>query len=177
MPNPLAQDEKLSETLDASGGLQQFRSVAQRPKTVRDDPFGRPPPTPVPAAPQPAPVSPTVEAPLKDSRSAARPTTKPPEPPARDEPAPDVAEGSEFTENVTVPLSRALRDRSEELAKSLNRNRSIRKSRITRNSIIRVALECFLDDFSPESGQAVNSEDELLQAARSARRRPRPSHR
>jgi len=35
---------------------------------------------------------------------------------------------------------------------------------------IRVALQCFLDNFSPTSGNPINSEDELLKAAKGRRK-------
>ena len=70
-----------------------------------------------------------------------------------------------------MPLSVALRDRSEELARTLNRNRKVRKERITRNSIIRVALEQFLDTFTPSADQVIECEADLLAATRSKLRR------
>src|SRR5262245_20275294 len=140
MPDPLASDDKLSQSLDAGEGLQQFRSVSQRPKPLRDDPFGRPSvathndpsprqsPTVEPVAPRPAPASVAPEPPATVSAPIVETS----------EPEPDE---SLNTEKLSVPLSRTLCDRSDELARLLNRSRSIRKSRITRNSVIRVALQ------------------------------------
>ena len=164
------QDDKLAETLQARGGLSQFRNVAERPREKRDNPFGPTPtsvasapveivqPKPKVATPEPAPAVAEVQQP-KVAKS--RPRVAKSESKATVDPN---------TENVTVPLSRSLRDRSEELARVLNRNRSIRKSRITRNTIVRVALECMLDDLGSAAEHSVNSEEELLELARSLRR-------
>lgn len=159
----------LAQNLEVTGGLKQFRTVAQGSREL-DSPFG--PPSKPPARE----VSPKIEPPaVEPIRAEQRVATKKPQEPRNarrnseregEEPTPSL-----LVENVTVPLSRALRDRSEELARLINRTRTIRKHRITRNSIIRVALQCFLDEFSPAAGEAVNSEEELLQAARRSSRR------
>jgi hypothetical protein len=57
-----------------------------------------------------------------------------------------------------VPLSASLRDRAEELARVLNRSRKVRKERITRNTVIRVALEHSLDTFAPGKDECINTE-------------------
>ena len=167
-------NDAVSESLAPAGGLQHFRTVAGG-KYQRDDPFGVPPDRKARSLPDiPVPV-PTVRAPNTPKVQRDRP--KNPNPTPQDEPpADDLGEGRGkgrvFPENVTVPLSVALRDRSEELARTLNRNRKIRKERITRNSVIRVALEQFLDTFTPRSDQAIESEADLLVAARSKNRKP-----
>ena len=176
MARPHSHQEALSESLQASGGLGQFRAVAERTREVRDGPFGPPPERPASEPPKPipksAPALATAPTPKVEQRIPATPPSKQPAPAQAlaESVAPD-AEENLFTENVTVPLSRSLRDRSEELAKLLNRNRTIRKSRITRNTVIRVALESFLETFRPTSSESVNSEAELLKAALSARRK------
>jgi len=162
----------LSQNLEVSSGLQQFRSAAQGSRDTRDNPFG-PPPKPVAKEAPPATETPRVET----IRTEPRPSTKTPKEPRnarRSEETTD--EGVSVTalgENVTVPLSEALRDRSEELARVINRGRTVKTkdNRITRNTVIRVALQCFLDDFSLASSETVNSEEELLKAARSRRSR------
>lgn len=170
MARDTEREGSLSANIQVSGGLQQFRSVAQGGgRDGRDSPFGAPlkpvvtEPVPVVPAPQLEPVrvrpQPVVKAPKE---------TKPQEAEERNE---EVLPVSTFGENVTVPLSQALRDRSEELSRAINRNRSVRKHRITRNSIIRVALQCFLDEFEPDSNRPINSEDELLQAAKRRRKK------
>jgi len=160
--------KSVAEGIAQSGGLAQFRTVAAR-RDEADGPFG--PPTErrrkrVGDAPQPEP---------------APPTPQPPSSPVRDEPseaadaaqaadrAEPVAEPLAPTENITVPFSEDLRDRSERCAKVLSRSRSIRKRRITRNSVIRVATELFLDEFALDLGESINSEEELLARCRARR--------
>lgn len=172
MASATEQEEKLAESLQARGGLSQFRTVSERPREKRDNPFGASPanisPKPAklveekPIVQKPEPVvvaTPDVE-PAKVSKTRTRATKSAAE---------DTLDPN--TENVTVPLSRSLRDRSEELARVLNRNRTIRKTRITRNTILRVALQCILDDLGDASEHSVNSEEELLELARSFRRK------
>ena len=170
MARTSSSESTLSQNMEVSGGLQQFRSVAQGARDVRDGPFG-PPPKPVAKEAPPATETPKIET----VRTEQRPPVKTPKEPRNarknEETAAEEVSVSMFGENVTVPLSEALRDRSEELARTINRSRTVRKDRITRNSIIRVALQCFLEEFSLASGQAVNSEEELLKAAQSRRRR------
>lgn len=166
MPSSAAQEEKLSESIEASGGLQQFRTVSQRPKGIRDDPFGRPTPVEPATAPVKQAKSPTPPVPQKHAPPAPKAPTKP-ELTENENSQADRAEADLYPDKVTVPLSVALRDQSEDIARALNRSRSIRKTRITRNSVIRVALQCFLERFSPNPGHPVNSEDELLEVARS----------
>lgn len=168
MARPSPSDSTLAQNVEVSGGLQQFRSVAQGSRERRDSPFGPPPKSPIE---EPAPEAPKLETVRREPRPPQREPQEPRNAPKKDEAVTEHSSVSPFVENVTVPLSEALRDRSEELAKSINRGRSVRKHRITRNSIIRVALQCFLDDFTLTPNQSVNSEDELLEAARSKRRR------
>lgn len=163
----------LAANVEVTGGLQAFRSVATGPAVVRDSPFGRPTPAPAPAI---AKGEVGTELPkVAEIEPASKPTRKPTSRPkvAKE---PEVNKAEEVSadaneEKITVPLSQELRDQSEELARGINRNRSVRKNRITRNSIIRVALQCFLEDFALPPGRPVNSEVELLEAARSRRKR------
>lgn len=168
MADPLAQEERLSESIDASGGLQQFRTVSQRPKGIRDDPFGRPAPvaSTTPSAAEAKAQPQTRRVSHRETRAVAKPPTK--SEPAREvEIQSNMTEAELFPDRVTVPLSVALSDQSEDLARSLSRNRSVRKTRITRNSVIRVALQCFLENYTHDANHPVNSEDELLAVARS----------
>lgn len=166
MPSSVAQEEKLSESIEASGGLQQFRTVSQRPKGIRDDPFGRPDPVEPVTTPAKQAKAPSPSVPQKHAPPAAKAPAKA-EPTENENPQADKSEADLYPDKVTVPLSVALRDQSEDIARALNRNRSIRKTRITRNSVIRVALQCFLEKFTPDPNHPVNSEDELLKVARS----------
>lgn len=174
MARPSSTESSLAADVQVSGGLQQFRTVAQGSREARDNPFGGPVKAAAPAPAREAP--PATEPPKVESiRPEPKPAASPPREPriARQKVEAEPVElvAAVYAENVTVPLSEALRDRSEELAKVINRNRSVRKQRITRNSIIRVALQVLLDDFSHLSAQSLNSEEELLQAARSRRKR------
>lgn len=170
MARDTEREGSLAGNVQVSGGLKQFLGVAQGGgREVRDSPFGAPP---KPVVIEPVPVAPAPQ--LEPVRVRAEPVAKAPKeikPQETEERNEEVVSVSSFDENVTVPLSQALRDRSEELSKTINRNRSVRKLRITRNSIIRVALQCFLDDFEPDSNRPINSEDELLQAAKRRRKK------
>lgn len=172
MARATSSETSLSETLDAGGGLKQFRAVSERPQNRRDSPFGQP--TPKERGPEsegpPAKSEPRAPKPKKAApvTTAAKPKPAPREAEPDPEPTPGTVQAL-YTENVTLPLSTELRDRSEELAKALNRSRSVKKLRLTRNSVIRVALQCFLDEFEPPTDGSVNSEEELLEAFRQAR--------
>lgn len=163
----------LASNMEVTSGLQAFRSVASGPTAVIDSPFGRPVASPAPTITRAEVVTePQKVAAIESPPRPTRKTTSRPKV-AKE---PEVSEGDEVSadaneEKITVPLSQELRDQSEELARVINRNRSVRKNRITRNSIIRVALQCFLEDFALPTGRPVNSEVELLEAARSRRRK------
>jgi hypothetical protein len=162
----------LAENLEVTSGLQAFRSIATGPREVRDSPFGRPTPTPTVAV---AEIKTELKAPVQQVEPAPKAERKPKPRPhvakQEEEREGEEASAEENEEKITVPLSQELRDQSEELARVINRNRSVRKYRITRNSIIRVALQCFLEDFALPPGRPVNSEVELLEAARSRRKK------
>jgi len=57
------------------------------------------------------------------------------------------------------------------LAAELQRRRTDKSERFTANSVFRVAIERFLEDFKLAEGDHVNSERELLDLART--RKPR----
>ena len=162
----LPQQDALSSSLQAGGGFGQFKAVSERPKEFRDGPFG--PPKESAAQPQ-APVAKHPAANIRRHElKSSTPTSKPQSPISRpsEVESPETAEASRFSEKVSLPLTLSLRERSEQFAKRLNRARTVRKTRITSNSVIRVALEVFLDSFNPPTSQAINSEEELLKAAR-----------
>ena len=52
------------------------------------------------------------------------------------------------------------------MARELQRKRSQKNERITPNTVMRVALEFFMDRFSVEQTDRVNTEEELLDAAK-----------
>lgn len=172
-----ASDSTLSGNLEVSGGLRQFRNIAHG-RTDVDSPFGQPSSTSNKShVPQPPPVEPTVKVeipkvePLRVEKPAPAITREPRATPKRA--VTEEGEGADalYTEKITLPLTLALRVRSEELARRINRHRSVKKHRVTSNGIIRVALESFLDDFSLPPGRPVNSEKELLEATRSRRKK------
>lgn len=158
----------LAENIEVTSGLQAFRSIAKSPHQALDSPFGRSRDSDDP----PVPVVEIIETGACEPGPNRKPLPKTRISPKKDETTgEDAPQLSLNEEKVTVPLSEALRDRAEELARLINRSRPVRKSRITRNSIIRVALQCFLDDFAVPAGRSVNSEEELLEAARLRRKR------
>lgn len=174
-------DPTLSENTEVSSGLRQFRNIAHgRPEF--DSPFGAPPkqiqkPTQVAQGTPPVELSmapePVVELP---KREAPRPEEKTTPKISRERVKPKTEQAGEaseeaFPEKVTVPLTLDMRLKAEELARVINRRRSVKDHHITRNSLIRVALQCFLDEFELPNGKPVNSEAELLEAARSRRKR------
>lgn len=73
-----------------------------------------------------------------------------------------------YTERVTVPLDAELRDGAESLAKELQRKRTEKGERITANTVMRVALRAMLERFQTSEHPNVNTEEELLHAARQA---------
>lgn len=164
----------LAANVEVTSGLQAFRSVATGPREVIDSPFGRPTPASKVAVAEVVTEPPkvqkveTVPMPPKPARKTSSKPKMSAEPEEREG---DELSTDEHEEKITVPLSQELRDQSEELARVINRNRSVRKNRITRNSIIRVALQCFLEDFATPPSRPLNSEVELLEAARSRRRK------
>lgn len=164
--------DTLAENTEVTSGLRAFKSVANGPGEFRDSPFGRPaglevapPSTPLPDSQKPN----TERAQKPGERIAREPKTTPrSKPPAAESEA--TTEGK-FTEHVTVRLSPEMRQKSEELARVINRRRSVKGQPLTRNSLIRVALQCFLDEFMIPTGKPVNSEAELLEAVRSRRKK------
>jgi len=168
MPKSSRLDTTLSQSIEASGGLKQFRTVAERP-VVRDGPFGPPASSKMadaterPIALNEFPQSTAPKSKIPPPRST--PSERQVEAPAREALHPG------FPDKVTVPLTSSLRAKSEALARTLNRRRTIREQRLTSNSIIRVALELFLDEELLYSEQPINSEAELLEFARTKRRR------
>ena len=73
-----------------------------------------------------------------------------------------------YTERVTVPLDAELRDGAESLAKDLQRKRTEKGERITANTVMRVALRAMLERFQTSEHVNVNTEEDLLHAARQA---------
>ena len=67
---------------------------------------------------------------------------------------------------VTLPITSDMRETFERMARELQRKRSQKNERITANTVMRVALEFFMNQFSVEKTDRVNTEEELLEAAK-----------
>lgn len=163
----------LAANVEVTSGLQAFRSVATGPTVVRDSPFGRPAAAPAPTVAKAEVVTepPKVAEVEPAPQPVRKPTTRPKVTEESDEQEEEERSADPNENKITLPLTHALYDQSGDLARVINRKRTVRGNRITRNSVIRVALQCFLDDFSLSPGRPVNSEEELLEAARSRRKR------
>lgn len=158
-------DQKIEE------GLSNFRAIGARPPTLRDGPFGPPPEKPsqnlrkevsqVENIPPPLPQAATVVSRAESQSSRLKPVQS----------EELESEPTGFDEPVTLPLPTELRERAEKFARTLNRSRTVKKERLSRNAVTRVALEWFLDEFSLAPGEAINSEKELLIYAKSRKKR------
>lgn len=71
----------------------------------------------------------------------------------------------------TVPMTAEMRSAATLLAAELQRRRTDKAERFTTNSIFRVAIERFLEDFKLQDGDHVNTERELLDLARTRKSR------
>jgi hypothetical protein len=67
-----------------------------------------------------------------------------------------------LTERVTLQMSPEMRDAVNDFARHLQRRRKDKGERITANSVMRVAIQHFLDSFELESVQGASSEEELF---------------
>lgn len=176
-------EEDLREGLKSVGAL----SALRQPGPMRRENLFAPPPQ----EPQPKEEPPKVEArekaPAPDPRPAPRAPAPPRARPARKPEAkpPAVAPTTEaspqssqeprgapvFSDAPTVPMTAEMRTAATLLAAELQRRRTDKSERFTANSIFRVAIERFLEDFKLEGDVHVNTERELLDLARA--RKPR----
>jgi hypothetical protein len=67
-----------------------------------------------------------------------------------------------LTERVTLQMSPEMRDEIDSLARGLQRSKTTKEERITSNTVMRVAIRRFLEEFSLPRGEQPNSEEELL---------------
>lgn len=153
---------------DISAGIRQvgvLSAVANPERARRDSPFSTPAPRPS-APPLEAPIAPPSQKPaLPEATVAPIPQARPkrlPEPP-REEPA---VESSRNTEEVHVKMAPDTRTQVNLLAAELQRRRTTKAHRFTPNSVFRVAIEIFLEQFELAPGDHVNSEDELRRLVR-----------
>jgi hypothetical protein len=75
-----------------------------------------------------------------------------------------------LTERITLQMSPDMRDAVNDFARDLQRRRKDKGERITANSVMRVAIQHFLDNFALEHVQGVNSEEELFARIQSQRK-------
>ena len=181
-------EHDLEQSLQTLGGFGKL--AAQKPR--RDSPFGSdfarraeeskpvsevaPQKTPEVALLQKAPgqgveiggeASREVLANKPPARTA--PSKTPPKP-VSDEQAESHAKSDTLTERITLQMSPEMRDAVNDLARQLQRRRKDKGERITANSVMRVAIQQFLDDFELESVQGVSSEEELFAIVQSKRK-------
>jgi hypothetical protein len=71
-----------------------------------------------------------------------------------------------YSEPVTLRISPEMRDEVDSLARDLQRAKTSKEERITSNSVIRVAIRYFLDEFPVADREQVNTELELLAFAK-----------
>ena len=68
-----------------------------------------------------------------------------------------------FTERVTLQISPEMRDDVDSLARNLQRAKTRKDERITANTVMRVAIQLLIDNYRFQTGDVVNSEQELFQ--------------
>lgn len=81
---------------------------------------------------------------------------------APQETSPVSAKAARYTERITFPITLEMRDGFEDLARKINRQRSIRQQRVTANTVMRVALEAFRTRFKFSDTDVANTDEELL---------------
>ena len=69
-----------------------------------------------------------------------------------------------LTERITLQMRSEMRDDLNDLARKLQRKKTDKSERITANSVMRVAIQSFLESFELKDSLAPNTEEELLQA-------------
>jgi len=179
------------QSLGGFGGLS-----GQKPR--RDSPFGSDfaakkdlKPSPAPAvvenrAPAIATPSPIITAeplakkvevlspPKEESAPASVPIKVSPVKKAISKPIDESREGhpksDECTERITLQMTPEMRDELNELARGLQRGRREKGERITANTLMRVAIQSFIDSFDAKVLGGVSSEEELFQEMKMARK-------
>jgi hypothetical protein len=76
-----------------------------------------------------------------------------------------------YSERVTLQMSPEMRDEVDELARQLQRAKTSKDERITANTVMRVAIQAFLEAFDLDPKSCPNSEKELLDVARTQKRK------
>jgi hypothetical protein len=67
----------------------------------------------------------------------------------------------DYTERMTLPMTFEMRERLDSLARQLQRRRADKSERITANTLIRVAIEVYLDALVPGDDETPSNEGEL----------------
>ena len=173
MPKNQATEDDIRRGIEGVTDLTAF----QKPKVVRDNPFRdtRNDPLVVPErqTEKPPDILPSegfvtksnnnkVVSKLKKSSSRSNPRPK------RNLKAAKISnrtlsERQDHTEKVTVPMDIELRDSVQSLARQLHNSRRVKAERITSNTVMRVAIRAFLEEFSLDSMDSVNDEQELFE--------------
>ena len=116
---------------------------------------------------EPEPIAVPVEKRVRIAKTPTpRPAAKPIEKQTRPEKNGARRKADIYSERVTLQISPDMRDEVDSMARQLQRSKITKAERITADSVVRVAIRYFLDEFSPRRGEDVNSEDELLAAAK-----------
>ena len=152
-----ATEDELAAGIRRVGGL---AAVVTPEGARRDSPF---------AVPREAPEEPVLAAAVASSLPERRRAVPTPEAkgdravesPPRPSNAVMVPEPAKYTDPVTVPMTAEMRTQANLLAAELQRRRTDRRVRFTSNTIFRVAIETFFEHFELDSGDHVNTEDEL----------------
>ena len=172
---------------DLATGLRPLGSLGSLSRNRRDSPFRDsraevktvelPAPN-EPLTPEPPPVKvatadqPPVEVKPAPPKVVPRKTSQP-APLARPEKTKAaVRKADVFSERVTLQMSPEMRDQLDSIARELQRSKVSKEERITPNTVMRVAIKLFVDDFKLDRGEQVNSEDELLSAMKRKRKEP-----
>lgn len=168
-------DEELEQGLASAGGLGGFVASAG---ARRDSPFGvehvrslRKEPATEPNGHVVQAIAPAAKTGPKPTTAEARKQSKPRAKPSVSEEANAPEEQSatkaeSCSEKVSLPMPVELRDDITALAKKLQRMRTEKVERITPNTVMRVAIQVFLERFEPDRVPVSNTEEELLNVVR-----------
>lgn len=174
---------------DLASGIRSMGGLGTLTRTRRDSPFRdtreeeRPEvktvelPPPVEAAPRVAEVRNGVKPEPEIVQRAERPRvvaerSVPVDKPVRNERKKSPQRKADiYSERVTLQMSPEMRDEVDELARQLQRAKTSKDERITANTVMRVAIQAFLEAFDLDPKSCPNSEKELLDVARTRKRK------
>lgn len=164
-------DEELEQGVAAAGGLSGFVAAAG---VRRDSPFGidhvqrRPKQLDEEAegivVHAVAPISHAKRSATKPPSQAAPPVTSLDQ--VKQSARLETAHAATRSEKVSLPMPLELRDEVTALARQLQRMRTEKVERITPNTVMRVAIQTFLEQFVPDAVAVSNTESELLEHVR-----------